>query len=81
MAYDTLDAMHEDLGRVVQPKRITYRLLGEIQYSEVVARGVNPDSCYAEQMGDDAVCAGGLLFDRNTFHGHGTVLIDTVENA
>jgi len=81
MAYATLDAMYEDLGLVMQRKLITYSLLGELNESEVVARGVEPGSSYAEQMSDDAVCADGLLYDRSEFHGHGTVLIQSVENA
>ena len=80
MPYTTLDDMYADLGLNMQRKRITYSLLGEINESEVVARGVQPGSIYAEQM-DDAVNAGGLLFDRSVFHGHGTVLIHSVDAA
>jgi len=65
----------------MQRKRITYSLLGEINESEVVATGVQPGSSYAEQLGDDAVNADGLMFDRAVFHGHGTVLIHSVETA
>jgi len=81
MAYATIDNMYLDLGLVMQHKRITYSLTGETQDSEVIARGVEPGSTYAEQMSDDAVSAGGLLFDRSIFHGAGTVLIHECEDA
>ena len=81
MPYATLDDMYADLGLNMKRKRITYSLLGEINESEVVARGVQPGSAYAEQMDADAVNADGLLFDRSVFHGHGTVLIHSVEAA
>ena len=81
MAYATIDAMYEDLGLDMQKRRVFYRLAGEIQDSEIVERGVRPGSDYANQMGDDAVLADGLLFDRSTFHGPGEVLISDVEYA
>jgi hypothetical protein len=81
MSYGTLNDMYADLGLDMQRKRITYSLPGEINESEVVAKGVQPGSSYAEQMDDDAVNAGGLLFDRSVFHGYGTVLIHSVDAA
>jgi hypothetical protein len=61
-------------------KRIVYRIAGELQDSEIITDGVCPFSTEAEQI-KEAVASNNLLFDRNNFHGHGTVFIVSVENV
>ena len=80
MAYQNLDDMYEDLGQCRQQCRINYSLLGETNHSEVVLRGVKPGSSYAKGM-RNPVLANGLLYDREEFHGTGTVLIHSVQSV
>jgi hypothetical protein len=73
-AYSNLDEMYEDLG-LCSPHKITYCLLGEVQSSEIIARPVKIGSSYdAEDI--DFVNVGGMLVDRDKFHGHGSVIIE-----
>ena len=69
--------MYLDRG-LCRKYRIEYSLLGEVDTTVIVLRPAFADSIEGREMIDAVNIGGGMIADRDEFHGQGTVLIHSV---